>query len=774
MGLLDSAGQAAKSATDAATDNPVGSLIDAVAGGLNPEAAKGAAGTPHYLAGDPLDAARNDRQHAAKPTNAGEGEQAAKHVPLELKRPLQFVHLCHAHDDSSDDFPGASPMHGMAMRDALIREDVLLYSFARGAQCVLEEAKKSKGAAGAMLETAGSLLGGGKSSSGDPATIDPILAKIRAAGDSVNVEAPDYPTIHLAGTQLAEAWFSFGETCKTALVPGQGGGGGLPSIPGLSNLAGGAGLPGILAQVPTWLFKAQDAYQAMFAETRKAYEWELIKLCHAYSVQAIVDRHQPGYDIWFLPSPDDPVVAEGEKSGVEQTLEDAQKSLRALPSFGDADPGEKAASPLGDMQKSIAGAREDARDRMGDITGWLGTAEQLGAKLPADAVAAVAAAFTMMRGNEQGDPKVEPLGAVLGRGLARGLGLSGALPGPLQAYVDIVAEITLTLLEKIYAHIHSRLGKVEPALVCAAVHDAIATRAVELVWALIFGKDSKPGSNDKATETKKGTDLVDGLAQGRLDTDGLLPGMDQAKNKVADLVAQFLKSQGHHINFLILFIAEDLTLALMRPWLENLFRNTLTMEAYLGRLPQAAALLGRNLVFPVFNLLMKAFGFGDKFAGMVWDPVSEKIAQAGEDIAAGAKRAEDEMDTQRGNLEDQANDLAGLDSSASSLSDLERIKKEKEGQKDVLKETAENAPGAIIDAAKGDPKQEPGAQPPAPQGSGPISTPRKTTGKAVPVKAGDIDKAGRVTPETEKAILDVLQAPPPPAPPAPPGSGLPF
>ncbi|MEP6897885.1 MAG: hypothetical protein ABI870_05090 [Rhodanobacter sp.] len=789
MGLLDSAGQAAKGATDAATDNPVGGLMDALDSGLNPKAATGPAGSPHYLAGDPLDSDDNDHTHAAKPTNTDEGDQAPKHVPLNLKKPLQFVHLCYAHDDGSDNFPGESPNHGIAMRDALIREDVLLYSFARGAQRVLEAAKTSKGAAGAMLDAASSLLGGGKSASGDPSSIDPVLSKIRAAGDSVNVEEVAYTDVHAAGTKLAEAWFAFGETCKTSLVPGKGGGMGLPSIPGLSSLAGGAGIPAIIAQVPSWLFKVQDAYQGMFTETHKTYEWEIMKVCHAYSVQAIIARHKPGYDIWFLPSPDDPPASDGPQSAPEKTLQDAQNSLQKLPSFGGADPGKSASEPLGDMQKSIAGARQGARDTAGDITGWLATAETMGAKLPPDAVAAVAAAIAVLAGNPQGTPKVDALGTVLGRGLAQGLGLSGGLPGPLQTYVDIIGDITLTLLPKIYGYVHSRYGEVDPALICAAVHEAIADRVVDLIWALIFGKGSKPGSNDKAAETKKGTDVVDNLGQGQLGAGNAIPDASLLENKAADLVTNFIKGQGHYINFLILFIAEDVTKELQLAWLENLGRNTITMEAYLGRLPQIAALLGRNLVFPVFNLLMQVFGIGDKLAGMVWDPVKEKIGQAGDiahtvkktkddvhqagdDIADGSKRAENEIGNQSNALQQQASDLANPDSSVSSLSDLQALKDQKEQQARDLGNTAQDAPGKVIDAAKGDPKKS-GDDAKAPEGSGPISAARKTAGKGKPLQPGDVDKAGRVTIETESAITDALAAPPPAAPPASSGTGIP-
>jgi hypothetical protein len=786
MGLLDSAGQAAKSATDAATDNPVGGLMDALDSGLNPKAASGPAGSPHYLAGDPLDSDDNDHTHAAKPTNTDEGDQAPKHVPLNLKKPLQFVHLCYAHDDGSDNFPGESPNHGIAMRDALIREDVLLYSFARGAQRVLESAKTSKGAAGAMLDAASSLLGGGKSASGDPASIDPILSKIRAAGDSVNVDAPAYPDIHAAGVKLTTAWFAFGETCKTSLVPGKGGGMGLPSIPGLSSLAGGAGIPAIVAQVPSWLFKVQDAYQGMFTETHKAYEWEIMKVCHAYSVQALIGKHKPGYDIWFLPSPDDPPASgDSPQSAPEKTLQEAQNSLNSLPKFGGADPGGTAAGPLGAMQNSIAGARQGARDTAGDITGWLGTAEQAGAKLPPDAVAAVAATVAVLAGKPH---QVEALGTVLGRGLAHGLGLKGDLPGPLQSYVDIIGDIALTLLPKIYGYVHSRYGEVEPALICAAVHEAIADRVVDLIWALIF-KGSKPGSNDKAAETKKGTDVVDKLGHGELGAGDAIPDASLLENKAADMVTNFIKGQGHYINFLILFIAEDVTSELQRAWLENLGKKTITMEAYLGRLPQIAALLGRNLVFPVFNLLMQVFGIGDKLAGLVWDPVKDKIKQAGDiahtvkqtkddvhqagdDIAAGSNRAEDEIGKQSDALQRQAGSLADPNSSVSNLDQLNTLARNKSQQATDLGNTAQDAPGKILDAAKGDPKNSADEQK-APEGSGPISAERKSAGKAKPLQPGDLGKAGRVNIETEQAITDALAAPPPAAPPASSGTGIP-
>lgn len=63
---------------------------------------------------------------------------------------------------------------------------------------------------------------------------------------------------------------------------------------------------------------------------------------------------------------------------------------------------------------------------------------------------------------------------------------------------------------------------------------------------------------------------------------------------------------------------------------------------YIGRLPMLAALLQRDLIFPVFNLLLKAFGLGDKLAGAVWDPVSKGIGKA-TDVATSVKDKKDDL-----------------------------------------------------------------------------------------------------------------------------------
>lgn len=796
MGLLSSAGDAAKSVTDKATDNFAGDMIDAVSGGLNAQAGAGPSGTAHYLAGEPLDPRLSKPAGISaqpEPVGSDPGTQAkpGSHVPFDARKPTQFVHLSFAHDDMADNFPGEAPAHGIAMRDALIREDVLVYSFARAAQRVLEQAKDSKGAAGAMLETAGSLLGGGTQASAGPEQIDPVLDAIRSAADPVNVEAPGYPDVHTAGVKLAEAWATLHETCKTALDPKAGGGMGLPSIPGLSSLAGGAGIPDIVMKIPEWLFKVQDAYQAMFRASREAYEWEIMKACHEYSILAIKEDRKPAFDIWFLLSEKqgEPV---GEASGVEQTLENAQNGLRGLPVVGGSGPVDDVADSLGSVQESIRKAREGARDQAGDITGFLGTVESEQARMPEGSAAALSKAIAALAGDPQAQPPRPAIGALMAKGLGEGLlGAGKPLPGFMQTYVGILGDIAMVLLPKIYSHLHGRLGVPELPLVLAATHDAVASKIVDLVWALIFGKGSAPGSNKEADMRKSGTDLVDGLSKGSLQTGGL-PGVSALENKVADLVRVFIRDQGHYIDFLIEFVAEDLHKELAAAQADCAGRSCLTMEVYLGRLPMLAALLMRNLVFPVFNLVLKLFGLGDKFAGMAWDPVNEKIQQAGaiaksvkdtkddirqtgEDIAAGSKRAEDEIGRQKDEITDKAGELGKIDDSVSSVSDAQALATKKQDQANALSEAVGSAPEDVMNAAKGE-DDSGGGPPPPPAGTGPISSPRVRDGKAKPVAPGEIEQAGRVTPEAEADAIKARSAPAakPAAPAAPAMPSLPF
>lgn len=774
---LGGLGDTAKGLADKATDNAVGNAIDALAGDLAGKAGGSAPGTVRFIKGRSLADGQDAVGGAVQNAPAGEDGGRKKENALSIDPPIEFIHLGWVHPDAVKTFAGEAGSHGIAFRDALLRENILLWSFASSARRVLQQVKDSKGAAGALLETAGSLLGGKKQASPGPESIDPILERIRSAGDKANRDAPTYTDLHDAGKALAQAWADLNVACMSALKPGEGGGAGLPTLPG-ANLIPGA-LPEVVAKIPEWLFKAQDCYMAIFREARVAYEWPLMKVVHEYSVAAIKADWRPTYDIWFLR---DRVAAEGgggdAASAPEQALQKAQDALQGLPSFQGFDPGGSVASPLGSVREGIAGARRDARDSLGDITGWLATAETEQANVPAEAAAALGACFAVFKGDPQATPPVPPLADVVAAGLASGLGLKGGLPGFLAFHVGISCDIAQVVLPKIYSHLHGRLGKPDPGLFMAAIHDAIASRIVELIWGLIFGKDSGPGHNDADAQRRRGTDVVDGLGQGQLGTGNLVPGTEELKNKAADLVRQFVNSQAKHLNALYLFLAQDLFEELGQAYADAAARRQLTMEAYLGHLPRMAALLARNLTFPLFNLLLDVFGLGDRFAGLAWNPVREKIGQlggianavkgakddigrAGADIQRGSHQADEAIDARREKL---GEDLRGLGSA--DTSDLMDGGQAKQQALETLGNDAGSAPGDIWDAATRKEAEAAGIALPEQKGSGPISAARKAGGAAARIEPGEPARVGYVNAEDEAEAVKGQQAPPPAPPPA--------
>lgn len=797
MSLLDDAGGFAESATKKATENPLGSAIDAIAGGLAGSAGEGPPGIARFIDGGPIDADKFSRPFAASPENPGAATPSRSSTPFNLDKPVQFLHLAYAHDDIGLLFPGGVTSRGIAFRDALVRESVLLHSFMQGAKRVLTKNKESKGAAGAMLGAVGSLLGGAKQAAPGPEAFDPLFAQIRSATDPINATSFDYPAIHAAGLALAKSADAHNELCKSAMAPDGGGGLGLPSIPGLDSLLAGAGVPKIVAMIPKWLFKVQDAYLAMYREARIAYEWPLMKLCHDYSLDAMRGKWQPTFDIWRQRNVEATEAAQDadNPSKVEQALLAAQKKLEedviTLGSKGygatDTGPGKDARDKLKDAQDSVKDLRTSGEDKAQMLAGLLQTAADAQAKMPPEAVAALAKALALFAGDAANG--VKPFDVRMNDALGKAL-VDGELPGFMTFYTGKLADATLIVLDKVLRAIHASDSSPDPALILAAVHDAIASKIVGLIFSLILGRD--PGANDSSAKQKTAKSVVDevgtgsfGSALGKAQSlgDNILP---EAENKAAELVTAFLKSQGHHLDGIIFFVAQELCLELIDAYLESQGKVALTMEAYLGRLPMLAATVMRNLLFPIFNLVMEVFGMGDKFAGKVWNPVSEGIGKvtdvatsvkdtkddvhdSGKDVKDGLGRADDMIDERTGQAGDSIKQLSSVDETdaASGFS-------KQGGAFDDLKKNISSAPAAVKNAAMNDGRQDDPALEAAKKNPahGPLSAPRVADGKALPITNAQIVSAGREVPVDEKIIVTARTGPST-APPAPAGPKMP-
>jgi hypothetical protein len=602
-----------------------------------------------------------------------------------------------------------------------------------------------------------------------------------------------------AGLSLAKAADAYNTQCKSALVPGSGGGGGLPSIPGLDGVLSGAGVPKIVAVVPKWLFKVQDAYLAMHREARNEYEWPLMKVCHDYSLDGIRGRWQPSFDIWSLRSPEATAAAQaGDQSAAEQALKSAQDTLnQKMLTLGnqqygasDTDAGSSARDRLRDAQDAVRDVRTSGEDRAQKLAGLLATNDVLDG-VPPEAVAAMQKAIGLLKG----DPKAgtRPLGEVMMQALQEALfdkdppaAAAGAQDGGiLKTFIDKISGAVIATLGSVYRYLHAGWQPL-PATVLAAVHEAIAKEVVGLLFSLLLGRD--PKANDVKGQQKSAKSAVDQLGQGSfgdaLDSaKSTLPNKDELENKAADMATKFLESQGHYIDGIIYFMASELNDGLLRAWMSSSVWGAMTLDTYIGCLPMLAATLCRDLIFPIFNLVLDIFGIGDKLAGAVWNPVHDGIGKvqdvatsvrdkknqlhdAGKTLHRRADQADDEIDRREKQAQQDLGQLSNFDSA-------QGMGKQQNAATD-LANTVGGAPDGVRDAAMRDPAAAAaGGGGNDKKGGGVLSSARLKDGKAVPVTGlSQVKSAGRETPMAEKDLLKQRSTPLPPAP--KPAGGNPF
>ena len=189
-----------------------------------------------------------------------------------------------------------------------------------------------------------------------------------------------------------------------------------------------------------------------------------------------------------------------------------------------------------------------------------------------------------------------------------------------------------------------------------------------------------------------------------------------------------------------------------------------------------AATLMRNLIFPLFNLVMDAFGLSDKLAGKVWNPVSQKIGevqavsqivkdykddipQTGKDVHDGAKRVDDRL------FNDDKSITKNIGENIKALQSVDATDAasgfgKQHGVADNLAKNITGAPNELIDAAKEKkhPKDHQDATAHAPV-SGPVSSNRVADGEAQKVSKAQIDSAGyERPPQVAEAEKDFLTA----------------
>ncbi|MFW7346672.1 MAG: hypothetical protein ACODTU_11375 [Pigmentiphaga sp.] len=737
MGLLESAAGTAADKADsvAGKDSTLGGLIDDVAGKLGGGAGGVPSGTPYYYARETLnDKLGQPQKLFLKPTAQGSESQSSDENRGSRPMPIEFIHFGKVHGDMNDTFAGKGPPgHGVGCRDALLRETMLLFSFVDAAKHVLET--NMQGAIGNAMETVGSLLGSGqKSAAVGPEQFTPLLVKIQATGDKLNVGSIDYPTLHQAGVDLHQVRADFAVLCASAFKPGAGGGAGLPSLPLPGPLGAVGGVGGFIADIPKYLFKAQDTYKAMFQAARAEYEAGIEEACRAFSVAAIRDGREPTFGIWFF----------------EKEAPDAQGAAPPEPPKTYADnPLGKAEKAVDDAQDKIEEAQEKAKGAQESLTDWLETA---GARTRPGTAALAAAFATLAGGTRWNEPrtdpknldKIVPAPVLISRAIAQGTGIQ-PLPGFVDTVVQEIAKASVAILERVYTNLLLAAGDGDLRVLTAlSTREALSKLIVDLVFKL--AGFPPPGDNKKA--------------EGETQLGKVSMGKQQLLNKGAELLRDFLTRHAAHLDVIIDFIAEELSAELQKMRGQALSKDARTMEIWLGRLPMLLALQVRNTLFPLFNLLLDAFGLGDTVGQTVWNPVRDKIKQATgmvQDVkhtkdnlleaTEQAKESGKKMDDAVSQLGD--NKFNFLDPANSAKDMKDKVGNVDRARKDGVQDVLDKATGADEDKARS--LLAGGDEDAPPAGDAPFSNIRVSDSAAVRPEKPDIDQVGKVVLGTEAA-----------------------
>jgi hypothetical protein len=626
--LADAADQIDKAATK--VQDYAGGLVPGAGGGGGPPK-----GDLKYRAGETLDPRVGAPQALAMQSEAvgSPSAGATTHNHRAAPLPIEYVHYSRIHADMSDNFDAGDPPRGLAVRDGLLREAVLLHGFVISARDALADKMASNDASSKLLATAGSLLGGDrKHADAGPEVFDPLLDRIHAAVAPIAGASFTFAAVHQAGVDLHEVRSSFDALYKTALKPGSGGGDALPSMSKLPGVGSLGAFGGPVSKIPGYLFRAQATYLGLARAAIEHYMRGVEDVCSAFSVAAIRNGAKPTWPVWFA------------------------KNGEAGPQYADADDPDN--TGLLDGSGMTAGGwdvfarqkREERRfeqERANQVTD---AARRLDTE-PATAddcvhKADVQAAIAVLSGGGASQPPApganlaQSSGArpaadvTMTRAFAAGvLDENGAsLPGFIEVFVGEMSKASTEILGTLLLHLLDRgtaIDKAElPAVTQTATREALAQKLVGIAWDLLHGvlglSDAGPGQNRQQGLTT--SDVRDTAIEKLRNPSSLLGdaqsmGQGAIANKAAQMASQLLTEHSTPLNAVIDFISGDLNKQLSAALDASNANAALTMESFLGRLPLLHATLVRDSTFPVFRLILGLFGDADKLAMGAWNPI---------------------------------------------------------------------------------------------------------------------------------------------------------
>ncbi len=569
--------------------------------------------------------------------------------------PTEFVHFGRTHAALAPTFPHDIKSIGDAVmwRDALAREALLLHGSLRRAQAVFTEYDKSKGAVGDIM-SAVNVLGGGGFSGPDLSRFDELASRITKAGGTINkADGIDYPTLHQAGIDLHKARANYidfvRKTGDSYLKHDDGGGspgGALSSVTGAVSNAAGSALSAIggpvgkaLKLIQSIIFKPYDIYLAMYLAVRDEYEDTIENASYAMTLKSIRAKAVPTFEVWFpLPKPEK--VPDEQIDDPGDDLSRAGDEAKDLKIAKAIDSAKKAAD---DAQKKVDKARKDVDDKIQKVKDFLSPEAPDPSTPGDDALGLVFAAFTSAKldkrlddGNLRQRKKLTP---VLAEAIALGVGVD-SMPTWFTKPLEKIVEQEIGLLQLI---MHRAMGA---GLTMDFKQESLQKLGQEwffdalidiIVKQFTFLQDGPDGLGTyqgvkltKQAFIERGRDLVrDQFGQ------FLNPILNIAMHNVGERLREAIEgAKDQAAQSQAAAVAGALGLGNDQKKAAESIGNardkhSLTMEILLARLPELAALLVRDTVLPVYDLVFQQLaGKAMGALGSAMSPVNSMVSDA--------------------------------------------------------------------------------------------------------------------------------------------------
>ena len=634
----------------------VGGLIDKAAGVMGGNNAAGADAPCKFHIGPDIDERTPpDRPISSAPTANG-STQPENVIDNTF---IEFVHygLTHGSETLKFSHPAELVGRGVRFRDALERETVLLDAFIDSAKHAFEAKEAAAGPLGDVMAVADMAFGSG--STGPTADdLTAIQDKTRQAGGKVNKDKAKYTEIHKAGMDLHQARANY--AAKVAELAGKALGGSDSSNP-LDAVAGAAGavvtsLPGVgkvLGVIQSVLFLPMDVSLGMFLAVRDEYEEGIERICHARSIESIKSDQMPTYDIWCTqppPPPPAPVVEEEETAPPPSNWFEEQE--------------QKAKKAIEDAKKKAQDAKDAVDEKVDKVKDFLNPTEPLE---PSPGDAHLAEIFALFAGKKN-DRRL-PDGSIVNRkkyldvcveGMNKALANAPggpSLPGVMVKVLEKMAEWTINFMKEVYiAAARSRLADFSMASLQEMGRRVLINKMIDLLC-------------------EKVTWLREPLSVGGMQS---FQGVDWSKSKEAameELREMLVKVTEKPLSYLLDMAMLNFGDRLGTFIAEARVGKHETMEVLIGRIPELATTLTRDMFFPLWHLLFET----------LWQKGVAPLNAMAMPIYAYKDKGKEFADDAK-NMKDY-----GIDN---------KIKETKNKARDAAREQTQKADKAITDAQK--------------------------------------------------------------------------